>query len=89
MGWTRGKDSENPGAFYYELWTDAGTVERKGGFPTAQDADRAAERAQRRLIFGAPALSDEAESMLSDADLIAELLGDDWQAEFAREGGAA
>lgn len=89
MGWTRGKDRDAPGAFYYELWTDAGTVERVGGFPTAQAADRAAEQAQRRILFGAPVQSDAADSPLSDADLLAELLGADWQSEFAREGAAA
>ena len=86
MGWTRGKDAESPGKFAYELWEGFSVVERLGGFDTWQECDRAAEQAQRRLIFGAPGLSDAAESLLSDADLIAELLGDDWQAEFAREG---
>jgi len=84
MGWTRGKDSESLGKFAYELWDESGVVERKGGFDTAQAADRAAERAQRLLIFGAPVQSDAAACQLSDAELIAELMGADWQAEFSR-----
>lgn len=50
--WTRGKDANNEGKFAYELFNEAGQmVERVGRFPSAQEADRAAERAQRSLLF--------------------------------------
>jgi len=49
--WTRGKDTEQTGRFAYELFTSSGeVVHRRGGFATAQDADRAAERAQRQQM---------------------------------------
>lgn len=54
MGWTRSKDTESPGKFCYEIFDGFQTVERRGGFDTAQEADRAAEIAQRRWLFGAP-----------------------------------
>lgn len=53
MGWTRGKDTESPGKFCFELFDGFQTVERRGGFDTPQEADRAAEIAQRRWLFGA------------------------------------
>lgn len=54
--WTRGKDKEQPGKFAFELFDMEGApVQRVGGFNTAQEADRAAERAQRNLLlYGAP-----------------------------------
>ena len=83
MGWTRGKDPASPGQFNYELWDGFRMVERKGGFATAQDADRAAERAQRRLLFGAPISQDHSDLSLSDDELLAELAGPEWQALLA------
>lgn len=48
--WTRGKDENHPGKFAYELWNESKKVERVGKFDTAQEADRAAEIANRRLV---------------------------------------
>lgn len=71
MGWTRGKDAEQPGKFAYELFDGFETVERVGGFDTPADADRAAEAAQRRHLFpAAPASIDD----ISD-DELAKALG--------------
>jgi hypothetical protein len=51
--WTRGKDSENPGKFSYTLYTPGNIeVETRGGFDTAQEADRASEGAQRLILVG-------------------------------------
>lgn len=51
--WTRGKDKQNPGKFSYTLYTpDNIKVDTFGGFDTAQEADRAAEGAQRLLLMG-------------------------------------
>lgn len=75
MGWTRGRDREHPGKFAYELWDDDGMVEHVGGFETAQEADRAAEAAQRILLFGMPPEIDEYEAM-TDEELLRELGAD-------------
>lgn len=60
--WTRGRDKDQPGAFAFELWEGRTLIERRGGFATAQEADRAAEMAQRRLTFP-PMPDDEALSL--------------------------
>ena len=61
--WTRGPDKEIPGKFAYELWDERALVERVGGFDTHTEADRAAEQAQRGLLFrpvaGEPEMSIE------------------------------
>lgn len=49
--WTRGPDKEIPGKFAYELWDGSALVECVGGFDTHTEADRAAEQAQRGLLF--------------------------------------
>jgi len=49
--WSRGKDAENPGKFAFELWDGFDLIKRVGGFDTAQEADRAAEAAQRAHLF--------------------------------------
>ena len=49
--WTRGPDKELPGRFAYELWDGNTMVDRVGGFGTHTEADRAAEQAQRGLLF--------------------------------------
>lgn len=77
--WTRGKDVEKPGRFAYELFDSCGApVHRVGGFDTAQEADRAAERAQRHQFvveamdaqgFGA----DEDEPEMTTDEILAEL----------------
>lgn len=48
--WTRGKDENNEGKFAYEIWNERELVERVGKFDTAQEADRAAEIANRRFV---------------------------------------
>lgn len=48
--WTRGKDENNAGKFAYEVWNERELVERVGNFDTAQEADRAAEIANRRFV---------------------------------------
>lgn len=72
--WTRGPDKEQPGKFAYELWNERDMVERVGGFDTAQEADRAAEAAQRRQLFpqSSDALPDDIANM-SNEELLAEL----------------
>lgn len=49
--WTRGKDENNEGKFAYEIHDGFIMVERVGNFDTAQEADRAAEIANRRLVM--------------------------------------
>lgn len=71
--WTRGKDRQHLGKFAFELFDGAGAlVERRGGFDTAQEADRAAERAQRALLAPAPTMTDsdwqEIDALLSELD---------------------
>ena len=47
--WTRGKDGNK---FAYEIIDETNTVvERVGNFDTAQEADRAAEIANRRFVM--------------------------------------
>lgn len=72
--WTRGKDKAQPGKFAFELWDGDSLVTSIGGFATAQEADRAAESAQRSLLslLYAPPL-DEADLALSDAEILAAL----------------
>lgn len=48
--WTRGKDENHEGKFAYEIWNERELVERVGKFDTAQEADRAAEIANRRFV---------------------------------------
>ena len=66
--WTRGKDKQIPGKFEYELFDGNKMIERVGGFATAQAADRAAEIAQRRVLF--PATDCE----MTDDELLAALM---------------
>lgn len=71
--WTRGKDKEQPGKFAYELFAaDGALIERVGGFDTHTAADRAAEAAQRRVLF--PPVTGET---MSDDELLAALMGDE------------
>jgi hypothetical protein len=52
--WTRGKDKANQGKFQIEVFAaDGSLVLRQGGFDTAGEADRAAEIAQREVLFPA------------------------------------
>lgn len=77
--WTRGRDTDQPGRFAYELFSSTGApVHRRGGFATSQDADRAAERAQRQQMVaeamdaaGYGPLEDEVE--MSIDEILAEL----------------
>jgi hypothetical protein len=70
--WTRGKDTERPGMFAYELFTaDGALIERVGGFATHIEADRAAERAQR-MALDFPGMTPPIENM-TDAELLAAL----------------
>lgn len=48
MGWSRGKDGK--GGFEYSLYAGFETLETVGGFVTAAEADRAAEKAERLLM---------------------------------------
>jgi len=66
--WTRGKDKQIPGKFAYELFDGNTMIERVGGFATAQDADRAAETAQRRALFPVT------ECEMTDDELLAALM---------------
>ena len=63
--WTRGKDSNNPGKFAIEVFDGAECVLRKGGFDTAQEADRAAEKAQREILFPAQAFTSQDDELLA------------------------
>ena len=73
--WTREKDPKNPGAFAYTLYDGNNfRVHQVGGFATAQEADRAAERAQRELLFPASITPDDCD--MTDDDLLAALLSD-------------
>jgi hypothetical protein len=80
--WVRGKDKNNPGKFEYSLYDDQRLVECVGGFDTHFEADRAAERAERKLWASAvrfDELDDIPDSIakMSDDELLAELLTDD------------
>lgn len=69
--WVRGKDKENPGKFQYELYdNDGNLVERVGGFDSHFEADRAAEIAQRRILFPIDTSFDD----LSLDEIMSELL---------------
>ena len=87
MSWSRGKDKVNPGKFAYTLSCGFTELETVGGFDTAQDADRAAELAERKLMtcgydpveYSRCWVRDNVDGaiweMLSDDELIRELLG--------------
>lgn len=63
--YTRGKDWEQPGKFEYCLFDENNNlVERRGGFDTHSEADRAAEQAQRALLFPARVYSDSDDDLL-------------------------
>ena len=66
--WMRSKDKQIPGKFEYELFEGNKMIERVGGFDTAQDADRAAEIAQRRTLFPVT------ECEMTDDELLAALM---------------
>lgn len=71
--WTRGRDKHMPGMFAYELFTAEGDlIERVGGFASAQDCDRAAERAQR-IALNFPGMTPPVEDDMSAAELLAAL----------------
>lgn len=78
MGWSTGKDKHAPGKFAYELWLCDYNIHRVGGFSTMREADKAGARANTNLIlygeFAPPPQS--LDEMLSDDELLAELLGD-------------
>jgi hypothetical protein len=50
---TRQKDRTDNEKFEYEIFIDNQSVEVRGGFETAYDADRAAEIAHRHFLLGA------------------------------------
>lgn len=67
---TRGKDSQAPGKFAFTIYgSDNTIIAREGGFETAQEADRAAERAHREHLFPP---SDTTPDM-TDAELLEQL----------------
>lgn len=69
--WTRGRDEQNAGKFAYELFGDDSTLlERRGGFNTPYEADRAAEIAQRLALFPPSTRTDD----IDTDELMAELL---------------
>jgi hypothetical protein len=75
--WTRSKDQQKPGKFAYSLYSMTNElVETVGGFDTHSEADRAAEAAQRRALFGDKATMtlDEIINSMNDDELLAELL---------------
>lgn len=52
MSHTRGKDHSAPGKFAYQCYDWANNLFRaEGGFETAQEADRAAEQAEREMTI--------------------------------------
>lgn len=80
MSHSRGRDKAQPGKFAFECWDWSGNLFRaQGGFATAQEADRAAEAAEREMTMlamggGSPQISlDDAIAQLSDDELLAEL----------------
>ena len=76
MSHTRGRDKAQLGKFAYECFDWNGNLFRaEGGFATAQEADRAAERAEREMTLQhmVPARSSELEALLSDENLMREL----------------
>jgi hypothetical protein len=73
--WTRGKDKERPERFAFELWDGFTLLFREGGFATAQEADRAGERANRNfLLYGVTEPAPQSLADISADDLLAELL---------------
>lgn len=71
--WTRGRDKNEAGKFAYTLYGVAGeTIETVGGFETHTAADRAAEVAQRRVLFP---IADQADALpeMTDLELLAAL----------------
>lgn len=79
MSHSRGKDQHNPGKFAFECFDWSGNLFRaQGGFETAQEADRAAEQAEREMTMQmiSPAPADTLVDILaSDDELLAELFG--------------
>jgi len=68
--------AEREGGYSYECFDWNGNLFRaEGGFATAQEADRAAECAEREMTLQhmAPARSSELEALLSDEELMREL----------------
>lgn len=88
MSWSRGKDAENLGKFAYECLDWNGNLyRREGGFASAQEADRAAETAEREMTlrqnaaewydFEGPFGQGDAPVEMSDDDILRELFDKD------------
>lgn len=68
--WTRGKDKKELGKFEPSIYEGRNLVKTMGGFNTTQEADRAAESAQREPIFTPKSKLDQE---MSDEEMLAEL----------------
>lgn len=66
--WTRGKDKADSTKFEFELFDGNQMIARKGGFTTAQEADRAAEQAQRDYLFPAYDSDDDTDDVFNMTD---------------------
>ena len=72
--WTRSaKQADN--TFSITVWDNDGSVYlEQSGFMTVRDAEQAAERAQREVLFGNPEYTmDQDFAEMSDDELLAEL----------------
>ena len=72
--WTRSaKQADN--TFAITVWdNDRAVYLEQSGFMTVRDAEQAAERAQREVLFGKPEYTmDQVFAEMSDDELIAEL----------------
>ena len=72
--WTRSaKQADN--TFAITVWDNDGAVYlEQSGFKTVSDAEQAAERAQREVLFGNPEYTlDQSMAEMSDDELLAEL----------------
>ncbi len=72
--WTRSaKKADN--TFSITVWDNDGAVYlQQDGFSTAQEADKAAELAQRQVLFGRPEYSlDDVFAEMDDDELLAQL----------------
>lgn len=70
---TRSKDPQTEGKFEFRIFNaNNELVMVQGGFETAQEADRAAERAHRDFLYPQAEVSDETAAM-TDEEILAAL----------------
>ena len=72
--WTRSAKQKD-GTFAITVWDNDGAVYlEQSGFMTVRDAEQAAERTQREVLFGNPEYTmDQVFAEMSDDELLAEL----------------